>query len=93
MVEAIDPVAAEVEGAGQAAQRRAALEQRDLRARLLQAQGERRAEHAAPDDADAGSHATSLRWRCVVAGAVSRPSGESGGGWMRPTMCAAISRP
>ena len=63
VVEAIDPVAAEVEGAGEAAQRRAALEQRDLRARLLQAQRERRAEDAAADDADAGSHATSWRWR------------------------------
>ena len=69
VVEAVDPVAAEVEGSGQAAQRRAALEQGDLRARLLQAQRERGAEDAAPDDADAGSHATSSSRR-VVDGAV-----------------------
>jgi hypothetical protein len=96
VVEAVDPVTAEVEGAGQAAEARAALEQGHLRAGLLQAQREDRAEDAAADDADAGSggrHATCSRRRGALAIDSSTPSGESGGGWMRPTMWAAMSRP
>ena len=111
MVEAVDAVPAEVEGAREPAQRRAALEQGDLRAGLLQAKGEDRAEDASADDADsrttsapqlahgdrtpagvtARSHATSSRRRgpdcCAsMAAGASAPSGDSGGGWMRPTM-------
>src|SRR5262249_9932505 len=116
VVEAVDPVAVEIEGAGQAAQRRAALEQGHLRALLLQAQREDRAEDPAADDADAigtgapqlvhgeraavdvtpRSPATSSRWGLAVAagaGSSVALSGDSGGGWMRPTMCAAIRRP
>ncbi len=51
VIEAIDPVSGEVDRAGQAAQGGGALQQRDLRALLGQAQGENRAEDAGADDA------------------------------------------
>ena len=54
VVEAVDLVAAEVHRAGETTEARAALEHRDLGSGLGQAQRERNAEHAAPDDADAG---------------------------------------
>jgi hypothetical protein len=111
VVEAVDLVTAEVEGAGEAAEARAALDHRRPRALLGETECQRNAENPAADDADAGRDAVHQPWvtgarRAAAApsiavaaagsgspcGAVASARGETGGGWMRPTMCAAITR-
>ena len=96
MVEAIDAVPLEVHRASQAAGRGRALQQRHAGAALREAQREHGAEDAGPDDADA-RWGPSARWSgalCRGRGIHSSPArGEIGGGWMRPTRCAAIRRP
>ena len=108
VVEAVDLVTAEVHRPGQAAETGAALDHGYLGAGLGQAQSERGAEHPAADDADLGrlwAHpgcATGCGSAAAVAaagatsttgrGAVTSANGDTGGGWMRPTICAAITR-
>ena len=112
VVEAVDLVAAEVEGAGEATEAGAALDHGHPGAGLGQAQGERDAEDAAADDADvrgALGHQVWTSGSCPFAAApsaavaapgsgsasgdpVASASGETGGGWMRPTRWAAITR-
>ena len=82
VVEAVDPVPAEIERAGETAERRSALEQRHVRSGLREPEREHGPEDAAPDDPDSRRVPHS-----------SPPSGEIGGGWMRPTRCAAARRP
>ena len=99
MVEAVDPVAVELHRAGEAAERGAALEQRDVGAGLGQAQRQHRPEDAAADDPDARrahaarSSSATRRGRSDRRLDVLGDIGEIGGGWMRPTRCAAIRRP
>src|SRR4029079_5734485 len=62
VVEAVDLVAAEVEGPGEAAEARAALDHRHPRALLGEAEGQRDAEDAAADDADAVRDAVHQPW-------------------------------
>ena len=102
MVEAVDPVAVELHRSGEAAQGGAALEQRDVGAGLGEPQRQRRPHDAAADDPDArgGAHAARSSSATTRGAGPSRAvsmcsgdSGEIGGGWMRPTRCAAIRRP
>ncbi len=91
VVEAVHAVPVEVHRSGEAAGRGGALEQRDARSPLGEAQGQHGAEDAGADDGDArrdGGSGDAWRGRHS-----SPPSGEMGGGWMRPTRWAAMRRP